>query len=183
MIRINTAHMTLRYGQDPGITARIILAWTLWILGEVDQVEPLALEALAHGEGVGTPIHSGVYLNVSFLDLFHHSAMRQRTLELTDEAIAVSTQYSFELGLSWATSFKAGRWPNRGERKVSASYYTGFPLFGRQVQVSTTRLRWRCLQKYIYGTTALTKAWAPLRTRRSLPSTGENCFGKRNCFD
>jgi predicted ATPase len=35
-----------------------------------------------------------------------YSAVRNatRTLELTDEAIAVSTQYSFALGLAWATS-------------------------------------------------------------------------------
>jgi predicted ATPase len=35
-----------------------------------------------------------------------YSALRnpKRTLELTDEAIAVSTQYSFELGLAWATA-------------------------------------------------------------------------------
>ena len=43
-----------------------------------------------------------------------------KTLELTDEAIAVSTKYSFELGLAWATSSQAGRWPNMGERTVSA---------------------------------------------------------------
>ncbi|MGH7220231.1 MAG: ATP-binding protein, partial [Nitrospiraceae bacterium] len=39
------AHAVL-YGQDIGTTTRIILARTCWILGEVDQVEPLALEAL-----------------------------------------------------------------------------------------------------------------------------------------
>src|SRR6185437_11511558 len=32
------------YGQDSGITARILLARTLWILGEIDQAETLALE-------------------------------------------------------------------------------------------------------------------------------------------
>ncbi|MBL0012109.1 MAG: hypothetical protein IPP22_16500 [Nitrosomonas sp.] len=34
------------YGQDPGITARIFLARTFWILGEIEHVETLALETI-----------------------------------------------------------------------------------------------------------------------------------------
>ncbi len=63
-----------------------------------------------------------------------YSAVRNatRTLELTDEAIAVSTQYSFALGLAWATSSQGwayGRnWPGGRARQVTtrAFRYSGY---------------------------------------------------------
>jgi predicted ATPase/class 3 adenylate cyclase len=95
--------LALRYGQDPGITARILLARTLWILGEVEQAETLALEAIRMARAAEHPYT--LVFTLIFLSRIY-SAVRNatRTLELTDEAIAVSTQYSFALGLAWATS-------------------------------------------------------------------------------
>ncbi|TKB69306.1 MAG: adenylate/guanylate cyclase domain-containing protein [Nitrospira sp.] len=95
--------LALRYGQDPGITARILLARTLWILGEVEQTETLALEAIRMARAAEHPYT--LVFTLAFLSRIY-SAVRNatRTLELTDEAIAVSTQYSFALGLAWATT-------------------------------------------------------------------------------
>jgi class 3 adenylate cyclase/predicted ATPase/energy-coupling factor transporter ATP-binding protein EcfA2 len=93
--------LALRYGQDPGITARIILARTLWILGELEQAETLALEAIEMVRAAQHP-YSLVFALV-FLSRFYSAARNEsRTLELADEAIAVSTQYSFALGLAIA---------------------------------------------------------------------------------
>ncbi len=97
----NRSH-DLPYTQDPGITARIILAWTCWILGEVDQVEPLALEALGMARELEHPF-TLVFALTSLSWIYSTTRDAQRTLQLTDEAVAVSTKYSFELGLSWAT--------------------------------------------------------------------------------
>ena len=91
------------YAQDPGITARITLAWTLWALGEVEQVEPLALEALAKARELDHPFTLAFTLaSLSWI----YSTLRnaKKTLDLTGEGIALSTKYSFELGLAWATS-------------------------------------------------------------------------------
>ena len=96
------AHAVL-YGQDPGITARILLARTLWILGEVVQAETVALEALSMARELEHPytlVFILVYLSWIYSTL--HNA--KRTLELASEAIVVSTRYSFELGLAWATA-------------------------------------------------------------------------------
>ena len=96
------AHALL-YGQDPGITARILLARTLWILGEVVQAETVALEALGMARELEHPytlVFVLVYLSWIYSTL--HNA--KRTLELAAEAIVVSTRYSFELGLAWATT-------------------------------------------------------------------------------
>jgi class 3 adenylate cyclase/predicted ATPase len=97
----NRSH-ALPYTQDPGITARIILAWVFWILGEVDQVEPLALEALAMARELEHPF-TLVFALTSLSWIYSTTRDAQRTLQLTDEAVAVSTKHSFELGLSWAT--------------------------------------------------------------------------------
>ncbi|MEP6934403.1 MAG: hypothetical protein ABI988_10740 [Nitrospirota bacterium] len=97
--------LALRYGQDPGITARSLLARTLWILGEVEQAETLALEAIRMARAAEHP-YTRVFTLNSLSWIYSTIRNAKRTLELTNEAIAVSIQYSFELGLAWATSFQ-----------------------------------------------------------------------------
>jgi predicted ATPase len=93
----------LLYGQDPGITARIYLARTLWVLGEVEQAETPALEAIGMARELDHPF-TLVFTLVFLSWVYSTFRNANKTLELTDEAIAVSTQYSFELGLAWATA-------------------------------------------------------------------------------
>ncbi|MBX3348283.1 MAG: AAA family ATPase [Nitrospira sp.] len=91
------------YTQDPGITARIMLARTLWILGEVDEVEGLAKEAIHMARELEHPFTLAFALaTVSWV----YSTIRDvdKTLVLSAEAIAISTKYSFEVTLAWATS-------------------------------------------------------------------------------
>ena len=95
--------LALRYGQDPGITARTYLARTLWILGEVEPVEPMAQEAIGLTRELEHP-YTLVFTLVNLSWLYSAARNTKRTRELTDEAIAVSKQYSFEFGLAWATT-------------------------------------------------------------------------------
>lgn len=93
----------LPYAQDPGITARIMLARTLWILGEVDQVEALSREAIGMARQLEHPFTLAFTLaSVCWIS----SALRDadRTLGLAREAVAISTKHSFEVGLAWAMS-------------------------------------------------------------------------------
>ena len=108
------------YAQDPGITAASYLARTLWILGEVEQAETLALEVVGMARELEHPftrVITLVYLS------WIYSTFRDadRTLELTNEAIAVSTQYSFELGLALATTFQGWALAENGQGKPSAA--------------------------------------------------------------
>ncbi len=108
--------LALRYGQDPGVTATIMLARTLWILGEVEQAEALAQEAMGMARELEHP-YTLVFALV-FLSRFYsavHNA--NRTLELTHEAIAVSTQYSFALGLAIATTSQGWALAENGEEE------------------------------------------------------------------
>ena len=129
----------VRYGQDPGITARIYLARTLWILGEVEQVEPLALEAIGMARELEHPFT--LVFTLCFLSWIYSTVRNaNRTLELTDEAIALSTQYSFELGLAWATSSQGWALAETGAR-------------GRARQVTTRDFRYsghRCKYQHTY---------------------------------
>ena len=95
--------LALSFGQDPGITAMTYLARTLWILGEVEPVEPMAQEAIGLARELEHP-YTLVFTLVNLSWLYSAARNTKRTRELTDEAIAVSKQYSFEFGLAWATT-------------------------------------------------------------------------------
>jgi predicted ATPase len=72
-------------------------------LGEVEPVELLVLEAIGMARAVEHPYT--LAFTLVFLSWLYSAARNtKRTRELTDEAIAVSTQYSFALGLAWATT-------------------------------------------------------------------------------
>ncbi|CAE6490881.1 tetratricopeptide repeat protein [Nitrosomonas nitrosa] len=108
--------LALRYGQDPGITARILLVRTLWILGEVEQAEMLALEAIGMARELEHP-YTLVFTLVFLSRIYSAVRNATRTLELTDEAIAVSTRYSFALGLAWATSSQGWALAENGQKE------------------------------------------------------------------
>jgi class 3 adenylate cyclase/predicted ATPase len=102
------------YAQDPGITAASYLARTLWILGEIEQASTLALEVIGMARALEHPftrVITLVYLS------WIYSTFRDanRTLELATEALAVSTQYSFELGLALATTFQGWALAEQGQ--------------------------------------------------------------------
>jgi len=73
----------VRYGQDPGITARIYLARTLWILGEGEQVDTLAREAIGMARELEHP-YTLVFALVFLSCLFSTARNAKRTLDLTD---------------------------------------------------------------------------------------------------
>jgi predicted ATPase len=106
----------LPYTQDPGITARVMLARALWILGEVDQVEALSREAIGMARELEHPFTLAFTLTTV---AWTYSTLRdtEKTLHLTEEAIALSTKYSFEVPLAWATSLQGWALAEKGEEQ------------------------------------------------------------------
>jgi len=106
----------LPYTQDPGITARIMLARALWILGEVDQVEVLSREAIGMARELEHPFTLAFTLTTV---AWTYSTLREteKTLHLTEEAIELSTKYSFEVPLAWATSLQGWALAEMGEEQ------------------------------------------------------------------
>jgi class 3 adenylate cyclase/predicted ATPase len=114
----------LRYGQDSGISTRIYLARTLWILGEGEQVDTLAREAIGMARELEHP-YTLVFTLVFLSWLYSAARNAKRTRELTDEAIAVSTQYSFALGLAWATTSQGWALAETGQEEGLAQLLQG----------------------------------------------------------
>ena len=112
------------YGQDPGTTARSFLARTFWILGEIEHVEPLALEAIGLARELEHPF-TMVFALTSLSWIYSTLRNAKKTRELADEAIAISTQYSFELGLAWATSFQGWALAENGQEEGLAKLING----------------------------------------------------------
>lgn len=106
----------LPYTQDPGITARTMLARALWILGEVDQVEALSREAIGMARELEHPFTLAFTLTTV---AWTYSTLRdtEQTLHLTEEAIALSTKYSFEVPLAWATSLQGWALAEKGDEQ------------------------------------------------------------------
>ena len=115
----------LLYGQDPGITARIYLASTFWILGEVEQAETLALEAIGMARELEHPFTRGFYLSLSFLDLFHSPQSRIERWSSPTKPLRFRHNTHLNWVWRWRRPIKAGRWPKMGKRKVSASFING----------------------------------------------------------
>jgi class 3 adenylate cyclase/predicted ATPase len=120
----NRQHSQGFFFQDPGISARSFLARTFWILGEIEHVEPLALEAIGLARALEHPF-TMVFALTSLSWIYAGARNAKRTLELTDEAIAVSTQYSFELGLAWATASQGWALTESGQEEGLAKLIDG----------------------------------------------------------
>ena len=56
-----------------------------------------------------------VFTLVSLSWIYSTVRNAKRTLDLTDEAIAISTKYSFELGLAWATTSQGWALAEQGQ--------------------------------------------------------------------
>ncbi|MXS84628.1 adenylate/guanylate cyclase domain-containing protein [Nitrosomonas sp. HPC101] len=112
------------YGQDSGITARILLARTLWILGEVDQAGALALETMGMARELEHPF-TRVFTLIFLAWIYSSARNAEKTLEIANEAIAISTQYSFELGLAWATASQGWALADTGQEEGIAKLMDG----------------------------------------------------------
>jgi class 3 adenylate cyclase/tetratricopeptide (TPR) repeat protein len=114
----------LPYTQDPGITARIMLARTLWIVGEVERVELLVSEAIGKARDLAHPFTLAFTLATT---AWISSMLRDanRTLELTEEATAISTKYSFEVARAWAISSQGWALARNGDEKGLARLREG----------------------------------------------------------
>ncbi|MCS6305183.1 MAG: AAA family ATPase [Nitrospira sp.] len=125
----------LRYAQEPGITAESYLARTLWILGDLEQAETMAREAIGMARELEHPL-TRVFTLVYLCWIYSTLRNPNRTLKLADEAIAVSKQYSFTLGLPLATASQGWALVENGQEEglgklingISAARVTGAGL-------------------------------------------------------
>ncbi|MBS0151553.1 MAG: AAA family ATPase [Nitrospira sp.] len=106
----------LPYTQDPGVTARIMLAQATLISGEVDEVEGVVEEAITLARELEHPFTLAFTLAAT---AWVYSTLRDsnRTFDVTEEAIQISTKFSFEVPLAWAMSFQGWALAEQGQEK------------------------------------------------------------------
>ena len=163
------------YGQDPGITARIFLARTFWILGEIEHVEPLALEAIGLARELEHPF-TLVFALTSLSWIYSTLRNAKRTLELTDEAIAVSTQYSFELGLAWATSFQGWALTENGQEEGLAKLINGLSATRATGASTNNTFTWALLAEIYLRRNRIDEGLAAIEEALKLAVTGGELF-------
>jgi class 3 adenylate cyclase/predicted ATPase len=82
------------YGEDPGVGCGSFLAWTLWLLGDVDQAWQRAEAAVVRARGLSHVPSLAFALNYA-ARLHQHRRERQATQDVVDELIALSEAHGF----------------------------------------------------------------------------------------
>lgn len=86
--------LVLRYGADPGAAAQILLAWTLWLLGEPDAAKECGQQALQRARSIAHPFTLAfVHVHAAMLHLFADEVVAARTE--TDSALRVCQENEY----------------------------------------------------------------------------------------
>jgi predicted ATPase len=172
----------LLYGQNPEITARIYLARTLGVLGEIEQAETLALEAIGMARELDHPFTLAFALVVlSWVYATFRNA--NRTLELTDEAIAVSTQYSFKLVLARATAVQGWALAENGQEEGVGKLISGLSAVRATGESATPTDMLSLLAEIYLRKKRFSEGLAAIEDAQKMAVAHGGLFGKRNCFD
>jgi predicted ATPase/class 3 adenylate cyclase len=84
------------YGQDSGVVCRSHAAWALWFLGHPDQARTLNEQAVTLARGLSHPHPYSLAVALDFAAWLHQLFRdRQKTQELAQEAMALSTENEF----------------------------------------------------------------------------------------
>jgi len=167
--------------QDPGISARSFLARTFWILGEIEHVEPLALEAIGLARALEHPF-TMVFALTSLSWIYAGARNAKRTLELTDEAIAVSTQYSFELGLAWATASQGWALAEIGQEEGLAKLINGLSATRATGAITNNTSTLALLAEIYLRRNRIDEGLAAIEEAQKLAVTGGELFWQAELF-
>jgi predicted ATPase len=82
------------YGEDPAVGCGAFLAWTLWLLGEMDQARQRVDDAVARARRLAHVPSLAFALNYA-ARLHQHGREREATLAVVEELIALSEAHGF----------------------------------------------------------------------------------------
>jgi predicted ATPase len=105
------------YGQDPGIASRVLMAWTLWLLGYLDQALKKSREALALAQELAHPFSLAFAL--LHAPVLHQLAREgQAAQERVEAAIALCTKQRFPFLLAIGAILQAWALTEQGQEKA-----------------------------------------------------------------
>jgi TOMM system kinase/cyclase fusion protein len=91
--------LAVRFGQDPGVTNGLYLAWALWFLGDVDEAVVRARDAVENAKRIEHPL--SIAFAQSYLAVIHNSRGEHEVAKaLAVEARAVATEHRLALWLA-----------------------------------------------------------------------------------
>jgi adenylate cyclase len=106
--------LTWLYGNDPGMTGHLWLARTLWLLGYPDQALVEARRGLQLANAI--PHANSLAYGLVFAAWTHlHRREWDTALDLSDRAIALSTEQGLTMWLAWAIVHRGRALAGRGE--------------------------------------------------------------------
>lgn len=106
----------------------------------------------------------------------------KKTKELTDEAVAVSTQYSFKLGLAWAMSFQGWALAENGQEEGLAKLINGLSDTQTTGASTNNTFTWALLAELYLRRNKIDEGLVAIEEAQKLAVPGGNCFGARSCF-
>ncbi len=135
------AHM---FGQDPGMFARVMLAWTLWPIGQMDQAARCAEEAIILARGVSHPNSLGFALGLA-------GAVDQDRGDLAtterhgSELIALSTEQGFPHWLGLGHVLHGWARKERGEYGPGIEEIAGGRATWKMIGARIADSQWDCI--------------------------------------
>jgi predicted ATPase/DNA-binding SARP family transcriptional activator len=109
------------YGQDPGIASRILAAWTLWLLGYLDQTLKRSREALALAQELSHPF-SLAFALIHAAVLHQLGREGQKAQERVESAIALCTKQGFPFLLAIGTILQDWALAEQGQEKARIAH-------------------------------------------------------------
>jgi predicted ATPase/DNA-binding SARP family transcriptional activator len=155
------------YGQDPGTASRILVAWTLWLLGYPGQTFNRSCEALALAQELSHPFSLAFALiHAAVLDQLGHEG--QEAQERVDSAIALCTKQGFPFLLAIGTILQDWALAEQGQDKARivhmcrglAAYQAIGAGLWRPYALSLLALAYQKVGQVQEGLTVLTEALA-----------------------
>jgi TOMM system kinase/cyclase fusion protein len=135
------AHM---FGQDPGMFARVMLAWTLWPLGRFDQAARCAEEAIILARGLSHPNSLGFALGLAGA-VDQNRGDVDATARHGAELVTVSAEQGFPhwLGLGHVLSGWAKK--ERGEHAAGIEEIAGGRATWKMIGARVADSQWDCI--------------------------------------
>ena len=135
--------LAFSFGQDSGVSAMIVLAWTLWALGEISSALRRAEEATAQADRnahVATMAFAHGFR--SLFDLMRRDA--HRALQEGEVLLSFAREHMMPQWLAIGTFTQAWAWWQRGDREAGQKgMYEAWPCFVSKASVSLCRFA-RC---------------------------------------
>jgi TOMM system kinase/cyclase fusion protein len=117
--RAQHGKLVLKYGQDPGVTNTVYLAWSLWYLGFADRALERVEQGVELARALNHPLTTTLALNYQAL-VHNYRGEHQLAAARADEGMAIATEHELALWQAWSQIQQGWALLGSGERTRGA---------------------------------------------------------------